>query len=124
MAACSSVKIVADGPEASARYIQRPNPGLSSGDRAKLTFADGRQMTLKVTTVTADSVSGTVDGDDRIVSASVADITRIEKRTSNPGQTTALVIALLLVAGLLAAAEAYDDLFDALRGNQVTGPRP
>ena len=101
MVACSSLRVVADGAEASSRALRQPEPLLRRGDAALITTVDGARVEMQVIAVGVDAVAGTVAGKTDPRSVSVSQIQRIERSETDPLKTALVTVLVLVVAGAI-----------------------
>ncbi len=101
MVACTSLRVVADGSEASQRAIHQSQPLLRPGDAAIITTTDGAKFEMKVTAVEVDAIVGVVAGKTDPSSISISQIERIERSEADPIKTALVTILGLVIAGVI-----------------------
>jgi len=100
LVACTSFKVVKPAD------IQA---GLKAGDTVKIVTKDGKDLELKIVTITPEAIVGTPlssvataeAGEVKEQRVEFADIAKLERREISPGKTVGLV------AGILAAVAAF-----------------
>lgn len=95
---CSTVSVVRPGPEGMHQGIER-------GDELRITTVDGRELQLKVSSVSRDAIVGLRKGpisEQREVTVPFAEVARLERVEFSAGKTLALGAGALLAAATAA----------------------
>ena len=115
LVACSSLRVVADGREASSRLLQQPTLDLASSDQVVLTLSTGQKITLKVTSVSLETIEGIEEGRPGLVQVQVDQVDKVERREFDLSKTALLtglaIVAILVGVVVLVIASAPADLY-------------
>lgn len=116
MVACTNLRVVADGSEASSNALRRPQPVLEPRDIAVITTADGQRIEMQVTSIDDRDVVGVVDNQAQPVRIPISQIQRVERRELDGVKTTLAVLIpaiLLYIWGRRASDSFVDGAFGA-----------
>ena len=111
MVACTSLRVVADSPGASSKALRQPQPVLQPRDIAVITTATGERIEVRITSVHADEVVGSVDGQTQPVRIPVSQIERVE-RTELDGTKTILAVGAYVLLSIILANVLSRGLFN------------
>jgi hypothetical protein len=97
---CTTVRPLADNPAASARVLHAADAPFAPREWLRITTDDGRQQEIRYLSRDDTSISGMIDGTDRIAAVSIDRIQRIERREVDNGKVARNAI-LLIVSGVI-----------------------
>ncbi len=113
LVACSTLKVIADGQEASKAATQGSSPVIEQKDLLVLSMTDGRRLELRVSSVNAEHITGVVSGQVEPVRVPVHEVQRVE-RLEPDTRAILLTIGIVLLVGLIAANSIKNDIVDKL----------
>lgn len=112
LVACSTLRVVADGPSRAGEILAGQEALFEHGDRLVLALTSGEKVALSFTGMDAEGIEGIRAG--KPVRIATADIQRIEKREHGTAKTVLLVIAVVAaVVSLAQYAAAVSNLTNA-----------
>lgn len=112
LAACSTVRVIADSRQAAAGLAAPGHGGLEVGDTVEVQTRDAQQMQLHITALDAQGMEGTVPRGLAPVRVAWSNVERIEERNIDGLKSTGLVVAVMAVV-LVWAALATQKMFDS-----------
>lgn len=98
---CTSLQVVADGQEASARLLHGAKPAVDPQDLIVVTTREGQRYELRVTSIDATTLSGTVTGAAQPVAIPIASIEKIERDEIDRGKVLRIALVVVGVALLI-----------------------
>ena len=101
---CSSLRVIADGREASSRLLQQPTQELASGDQVVLTLDTGQKITLKISSVSPETIEGIEEGSPELVRVQVDQIDKIERREFDKSailRPLRVIVAIAVLGGVI-----------------------
>ncbi len=98
---CTSLQVVADGQEASARLLRGARPAVDPKDLIVVTTREGQRYELRVTSIDATTLTGTPTGSTQPVAIPIASIEKIERDEIDRGKVLRIALVVVGVALLL-----------------------
>ena len=101
---CTSLQVVADGQEASSQLLRGARPAVEPKDLIVVTTREGQRHELRVASLDATTLRGTVEASGQSLTLPIDSIDRIERDEIDRGKVLRIALVVVGVALLVSYA--------------------